>query len=68
MWDQRRGGKGEPQEDENWMTKKQRNKLAKDQGMEECSGTRSVEKDSSEVCNGKQSAAKGKGAQTSVAS
>ena len=31
MWDQRRGGKGEPQEeqDENWMTKKQRKRLQK---------------------------------------
>ena len=66
-----RGGKEEPQEEpyENWMTKKQRKKLAKDQDMvRKAAALDQLKKDSSKVCNGKQSAAKCKGAQESAGS
>jgi hypothetical protein len=67
----RRGGKGEPQAepDENWMIKKQRKKLVKDQDtVRNAAALDQLKKDSSKVCNGKQSAAKCKGAQESAGS
>ena len=70
-WDQRRGGKGEPQEepDENWMTKKQRKELAtEEEVMRNAAGLDELKKTAQSHAIKKKSAAKGKGAQESAGS